>query len=145
VCAVNTGYERLWMCRGWRCLRSSSSRWHPADTGDVQEALDTRETQAVGSGERGGGGAVAVGGDQVGDVALIEEVAQALRMLRARCRGAGRVGESRGVAKPQVSGLNGVRVGGEYLHPRTRRSLTWAFVMSKCASPCSLCRPLMAN
>jgi hypothetical protein len=63
----------------------------------VQEALDTRKTQVVGNGEGGGGGAFAVGGDQVGDVALIEVVAQAPRTLRARSRGTYRVGERRGV------------------------------------------------
>jgi hypothetical protein len=41
------------------------------DTGDVQEALDTHETQPVSS----GGSAFAVSGDQVGDVAFIEVVA----------------------------------------------------------------------
>ncbi|MGH4004124.1 MAG: hypothetical protein ACRDSO_08425 [Pseudonocardiaceae bacterium] len=52
------------------------SESRPADTGDVQEALDTREAQAVVSGEgSGGGGAFAVGGDQLGDVALIEAAA----------------------------------------------------------------------
>ena len=51
------------------------------------EALDTGGTQAVGSGEGGGGGTVAVGGDQVGDVALIEAVVQAPRTLRARSWG----------------------------------------------------------
>jgi hypothetical protein len=56
------------------------------DTGDVQEVLDARDAQVVGSGEGGGGGAFAVGGDQLGDVALIEAVAQALRTLRARSR-----------------------------------------------------------
>ena len=56
-------------------------------TGDVQEALDTVDTQALGSGEGGGGGALAVGSDQVGDVALIEAVAQAPRTLRARSLG----------------------------------------------------------
>jgi hypothetical protein len=55
-------------------------------TDDVQEALDTVDTQAWGSGE-GGGGALAVGSDQVGDVALIEAVAQVPRTLRARSRG----------------------------------------------------------
>jgi hypothetical protein len=41
-------------------------------TGDVQEALDTVDTQALG----GGGGALAVGSDQIGDVVLIEAIAQ---------------------------------------------------------------------
>jgi hypothetical protein len=36
----------------------------------MQEVLDALETQAVGS----GGGALAVGGDQLGDVALIDAV-----------------------------------------------------------------------
>jgi hypothetical protein len=54
----------------------------------MQEVLDTRQTHAVGSGEDGGAGAFAVGGDQVGDVALIEAVAQASRTFRARFRGA---------------------------------------------------------
>ena len=77
ACAVNAGYELLRMRRGRRCLRSSSSGQRSADIGDVQEALGTLKTQAVGSGEGCGGGALAVGGDQVGDVALIEAVAQA--------------------------------------------------------------------
>jgi hypothetical protein len=47
----------------------------------MQETLNALETQAVGSGERDGGGAVAVGGDQVGDVALIEALAQAPPMF----------------------------------------------------------------
>jgi hypothetical protein len=70
----------------------------------------------VGCSERGSSGAVAVGGDQVSDGALIEAVAQAPRTLRARSRGTRRVGESRGVAKPQVSSLHCVRVSGKYLH-----------------------------
>ncbi len=57
------------------------------DTGDVQEALDTLKAQAVGSGEGGAGGALAVGGEQVGDVAPIEAVAHPSRTLRARSRG----------------------------------------------------------
>jgi hypothetical protein len=40
----------------------------------------------VGSAEGGGGTALAVGGDQVGDVTLIEAVAHALRTLCARSR-----------------------------------------------------------
>lgn len=54
----------------------------------MQDALDTRETQAVGSGEGGGGGALTVGGDQVSDVALIEAVAQAPRGRLALGQGA---------------------------------------------------------
>jgi hypothetical protein len=72
------------MCRGWRCFRSLSSGWGPADTGGAQEALDALETHAVGSGEGCGGGAVAVSVDQLGDVALIEALAQAPRTFRAR-------------------------------------------------------------
>ena len=41
----------------------------------MQEAIDTLEVQAVGS----GGGAFAVGGDQLGDTAFIEAAAQASR------------------------------------------------------------------
>ena len=77
----------------------------------MQEALDARETYAVGSGEGGGGGAFAVGGDQIGDVVFIEAVAQAPRMLRARSRCTYRVGAGHGVVKQQVSGLDGVRGG----------------------------------
>jgi hypothetical protein len=47
--------------------------WHPADTSDALEALDTRETHTVGSDETGSAGAFAVGGDQLGDVALSAE------------------------------------------------------------------------
>jgi hypothetical protein len=100
------------MHRGRRCLHSSSSGWRTADTGGVQEALDTRKTQVVGNGEGGGGGAFAVGGDQVADVALIEVVAQAPRTLRARSRGT-QVWWRHGVAKPQVSSLCRVRVSGK--------------------------------
>lgn len=46
----------------------------------------------MGSGEGGGGGALVIGGDQVGDVALIVAVAQAPRTLRARSRGTHRGG-----------------------------------------------------
>jgi hypothetical protein len=73
----------------------------------------------VGSGEGGGSGAVAVGGDQVGDVALIKAVVQALRTFHALSRGAYGAGESRGVAKPQVSSLCRVRVSGKHLHHRS--------------------------
>lgn len=77
LCAVNAGHDRLWMRHDRRCRRSSLSGWRPADTGGVQEAPDTLEAQGVVGGERGGGGAVAVGGDQLGDVAFGEAIAQA--------------------------------------------------------------------
>ena len=67
----------------------------------------------MGSGERGGGGAFAVGSDQVGDVVLIEAVAQALRFTLGWTH---RAGESHGVTKSHVSGLRRVRVSGKYLH-----------------------------
>jgi hypothetical protein len=54
--------------------------------------------------------------------------------------GAHRVAEHHGAATPQVSGLRGVRVSGKHLHGRSTtnaKPLAWAFVMSKCASPCS--------
>jgi hypothetical protein len=54
------------------------------------------EAHAVGSGEGGGSGALAVGGDQVGGVAIIEAVAQGPRTLRARLRGTHRAGEGCG-------------------------------------------------
>lgn len=54
----------------------------------------------------------ALDADQGGDVAFIEAVAEALRMVRARSRGAQWAGERRGVAKLQVSSLCRVRVGG---------------------------------
>lgn len=51
-------------------------------TSAICEALDTTvEAQATGI-EGGSGGALAVGGDQLGDVALIEVFAQAPRVLR---------------------------------------------------------------
>jgi hypothetical protein len=84
----------------------------------VQEAFDTAEAHAVGCGEGGGGGSFAVGGGQLGDVALIEAVTQAPRTLHARSRGTYGTGENRGAAKTQVSGLGGVRVRAKYLHPR---------------------------
>jgi hypothetical protein len=76
-----------------------------ADTGDVQEALDTRETQAVGSGEEEGGGAFAVGDDQFGDVALIETLAVCTDASRSVLGAHTGVGEGHGVAKSQVSSL----------------------------------------
>jgi hypothetical protein len=101
----------------------------------VQKALDTLEAHAVGCGEGGGGGSFAVGGDQLGDVALIEAVTQAPRTLHARSRGTYGTGESRGVAKTQLSGLCGVRVSGKYLRRVYSRSLTWSFMRLRCASP----------
>jgi hypothetical protein len=83
---VNGGMSGLRMRSGWCGLRRSSGGWGPADTDGVQEALDALQTHAVGCGERGGGGAVAVGGDQVRDLALTEAVTQAPRMLRATSR-----------------------------------------------------------
>lgn len=59
---------------------------------------------------------VVVGDDQLGNVVLIEAVAQAPRTFRARSRGMHRAGEHHGVAKSQVSSLYRVRVSGEYLH-----------------------------
>ena len=117
---MNGGMSGLRMRSGWCGLRGSSGGWGPADTGGVQEALDALQTHAVGCGERGGGGAVAVGGDQVRDLALTEAVTQAPRMLRARSRGTNRAAERHGVAKSQVSGLSGVRVSGKHLHHRVR-------------------------
>jgi hypothetical protein len=88
----------------------------------VQEALDTRETQAV-----GGGGAPS------GSVVIRSVMSRSLRRshrLRGRFAlglgGTGRAGERRGVAKPQVSSLPRVRVSGKYLHIWMPRSLTWA-------------------
>lgn len=67
ICRCERGERRhKRLSRGRRCLRSSLCESRPADTGDVQEAPDTREDYAV------GGGDAVVGGDQVGDVALIE-------------------------------------------------------------------------
>ena len=54
----------------------------------MQETFDAAEAHAVGRGEGGSGGAFAVGGDQLGDLALIKALAQAPRTLRARSRGA---------------------------------------------------------
>ncbi|HEV7452292.1 MAG TPA: hypothetical protein VGO16_13080, partial [Pseudonocardiaceae bacterium] len=70
--------------KGYGCVAVGAAfvaRWVDDVRRTAQEALDAREVQAVGSGEGDGGGAFAVGGDQVGDVALIEAVAQAARML----------------------------------------------------------------
>ncbi len=85
----------------------------------------------------GGGGAFAVGGNQFGDVAFIEAVAQPSRALRARSGAIYRAGEYHGVAKQQVSGSHGVRSKRQGAPPMNPRSLTWAFVILKCAS----CRP----
>jgi hypothetical protein len=54
--------------------------------------------------------AVAVGGDQFGDVALVEALAQAPRTFCARSRGSHGAGERHRMAKRQVSGLCRVRV-----------------------------------
>jgi hypothetical protein len=70
----------------------------------------------MGCGEGCSGGAVAVGGDQLGDVALIEAIVQAPRALRARSRDTRGAGECRGIASLHVSGLYRVRVSGKYLH-----------------------------
>jgi len=75
--------------------------WRAADTGGAEEAFDAREAHAVGRGEGGGGGAVAVGGDQFGDVALVEALAQAPRTFRVRSRGMHGTGERHSVAKPR--------------------------------------------
>ena len=82
VCAVNAGHEWLRMRRN-----KSWSGCCPVDTGGVQEALEALETHAMGRGEGGGDVAVAVGGNQLGDVALTEALAQAPRTLRTRSRG----------------------------------------------------------
>jgi hypothetical protein len=69
--------------RGCRCRRrGSSGGWRSADTGGVEEALDAPEAHVVGCGEGGGDGALAVGGDQLGDLALGEALAQAPRTPR---------------------------------------------------------------
>jgi hypothetical protein len=114
--AVNAGHEWL-RIRGGLCgLLGSWGGWRAADTGGVEEAFDAAEAHAVGSGKGGGGGTIAVGGDQLGDLTLIEALAQASRTLCARSRGAHEAGESRSITKPQVSGLPQVRVSGKYLH-----------------------------
>ncbi len=82
----------------------------------MQEAFDAAEAHAVGCGEGGGGGAVAVGGDQLGGLAFVEALVQAPRTLRARSRSTHRADEHHDVTKPQVSGFSGVRVSGKYLH-----------------------------
>jgi hypothetical protein len=105
----------------------------------VLDALDTVEAQAVVGGEGGGGGAFAVGGHEVGDVAFVEALGQALRVPNARLWDGSGPGECHYRAKSQVSGLRRVRVSGEYLHRRTPRLLSWAFVLLRCASP-YLCR-----
>ncbi len=69
---VNAGHEGLRVRGGWCGLRGSSGGWRAADTGGVEEALDAREAHAVDRSEGAGGGAFAVGGDQLVDVALIE-------------------------------------------------------------------------
>ena len=93
----------------------------------------------MGSSEGGGGGAVAVGGDEVRDVALIEALAQAPWTLRAQSRGMRGAGERHGVAKSQVSGLGGVRVAVSSSTDEMPSPLIWAFMLLWCASPFS-CR-----
>jgi hypothetical protein len=63
-----------------------------------------------------GGGAVAVGGDQLGDLALIETLAQAPRPASRSVSGHPRAGERYVVTKRQVSSVRRVRVSGKYLH-----------------------------
>jgi hypothetical protein len=60
----------------------------------VQEAPNTLEAQGVVGGEGGGGGAVEVGGDQPGDVAFGEAVAQAPWTRRGWSEGTHRAGEA---------------------------------------------------
>lgn len=54
----------------------------------------------MGRREGGGGGAVAIGGDQLGDLALAEALAQASRRLRARSRGARRAPAEQETCQP---------------------------------------------
>lgn len=64
--------------RGGRCgFPGSSGGWRAAGAGGMQEAFDAAGAHAVGRGAGGGGGAVAVSGDQLGDLALVEALAQA--------------------------------------------------------------------
>lgn len=63
-----------WMARGGR--------------GGVEEAFDAAGAHAMGRGEGGGGGTVAVSGDQLGNLALVEALAQAPWTFRVRSRGA---------------------------------------------------------
>jgi hypothetical protein len=71
----------------------------------MQETLDALEAHSVGRGEEAGGGAVAVGGDQVCDLALAKGLVQTPRPLRARFWGTRGASEGRSVATPQVNGL----------------------------------------
>jgi hypothetical protein len=79
----------------------------------MQEPLDALDAQGEVGGEGGGGGAFAVGGDQLGDVTFGETLAQAPWSRRAQSRDTRRADERRGVTKSQVSGLRGVRLSGE--------------------------------
>jgi hypothetical protein len=83
---------------GARALMRSQAVTIIGAQGQVAE-ICAREAHAVGRGEEGGGGAVAVGGDQLNDLALVEALAQASRTFRAGSRGAHRAGERHGVAK----------------------------------------------
>jgi hypothetical protein len=72
----------------WSACRPCLASRHPSQLGRSARNQDgSGETQAVGSGEAGGCGAVVVGGDRLGDVALIGVVAQDARTLRAWSRG----------------------------------------------------------
>jgi hypothetical protein len=126
------------VCRGWHCLLRLSRGGRPAGTGRAQEALDAAEAEIVSDCEDAGGGSGAVGACHGSDHVVGESFAKA-----SRCRGC-RFGLwpsvpcGREDAKPQVSGLRGVRVSGKYLHPRMFRALTRAFMLLRCASPFSL-------
>jgi hypothetical protein len=69
----------------------------------MQEAPDTLEVQGVVGGEGGGGGAVAVGSDQLGDVAFGEAIAQAPWTRRGWSGGTRRTGERDGVASHRAA------------------------------------------
>jgi hypothetical protein len=86
--------------------------------GDVQDAVDARETQAVGSGKGDSGGAFAVCGDQIRDVAFVEAVAQTLR-APALGSGVGKGPVSATSARSRRPEACVERVSGQYLH-RTR-------------------------
>lgn len=71
----------------WCCLRSLSSGWCPADTGDAQEALDAAEAEIVSDCQVADGGSGAVGVRQGLDHVIGESFAKASRSVSGHAPG----------------------------------------------------------
>jgi hypothetical protein len=95
----------------------SCRRLLATDSSRRKQALDAPRAQVVLGGEKRGRRAGAVGGDHVGAGALVEAVSKAPRPLGHRRVGPDGATGLTGDATLQISGLCGVRVRREQLHP----------------------------